>query len=101
MQSEMKSLARVEGWIADLANPAGDHTCGKTSHFITPVKKNVLGPSEAYTEEEYICQRRGSSGFSVQVFAYTRKVSKLTQLNNARCVSLLLLMQIQASCLTQ
>ncbi len=53
---------------------AGEHACVKTAHYITPVKKNVLGPKEAYTEEESICQRRHAGGFIVKTFAYTRKV---------------------------
>ena len=52
----------------------------KTAHFITPVKKNVIGPSEAYTEEEYSCQKRNSAGFIVKVSAFTRQVSGVEEL---------------------
>jgi transposase-like protein len=52
----------------------GEREFTKSAHYITPVKKNVIGPSEAYTEEEYRCERRGESGFAVTVCAYNRKV---------------------------
>ena len=57
---------------------AGEHACTKTAHYITPVKKNVLGPREAYTEEESICMRRHAGGFIVKTCAYTRKVGRST-----------------------
>jgi hypothetical protein len=53
---------------------AGEKKFTKSAHYITPVKKNVFGPSEAYTEEEYTCERRGDTGFAVKVCAYNRKV---------------------------
>lgn len=53
---------------------AGQNEYTKTAHYITPVKKNVLGPSEAYTEEDYSCCKRGEGGFIVKVCAYNRKV---------------------------
>ncbi len=57
---------------------AGEREFTKSAHYITPVKKNVFGPSEAYTEEEYTCKQRGETGFVVNVSAYNRKVRPLT-----------------------
>ncbi len=59
---------------ADDVHATGEREFTKSAHYITPVKKNVIGPSEAYTEEEYRCERRGESGFAVTVCAYNRKV---------------------------
>lgn len=43
--------------------------------YVTPVKKNRLGPKEAWCFEQQICSTRGAAGFVVTIEAHTPKVS--------------------------
>ncbi|KAK9797077.1 hypothetical protein WJX73_003567 [Symbiochloris irregularis] len=42
--------------------------------YITPVKKNRLGPKEAWCYEQQVCRTRGAAGFVVTIEVHTPKV---------------------------
>lgn len=53
--------------------------------YVHPVKKNAVGPSEAFTQEESQCLTRNDAGFATESQAYTREVyCKLVSCFNLR-----------------